>query len=1095
MTDTATVTILFTDVVGSVELRTTRGDESAHQIMETHFDLVRRQIEQCSGQEIKTIGDSFMVAFSSARSAVNCAVAVQQALAKHNQSDPGQQVHIRIGMNTGEAIEKEGDLFGSAVDAASRVMSKAAGGQILIPENTRAAIGAGEDVALLDRGPFWLKGFPERWRLYEVLWHEDKVSTAAAMPHIGHRTPFVGREGERADLRRFLDGARSGQGALVMIGGEPGVGKTRITEELVAEARRHGFLTLTGHCYEMEGAPPYIPFIEILQSIIRMVEPNTLLDALGNAAPEAAKLVPELRERFPDLPEPRKLPPEQERLYLFNNLRDFFERMGSRRPLLLVIEDLHWTDEPTLLLLQHLVQRLNEMPVLVVGTYRDTELDVARSLAKALEELLRQSLAHDMLLKRLSEDGVLAMLRGRSGQEPPSRLVETIHNETEGNPFFVEEVFKHLAEEGKLFDSEGQWRSDLRIEETDVPRGVLLVIGHRLERVSEGCRRILARAAVIGRGVSFRLLNEVIELDEDALFDAIEEAERAQLIRSTTRGGEARLMFSHELIRQTLLSDLSTPRRQRLHLRVAAAIERLHAEALEEHAADLAYHFYQGGGDPEKTIEYAVLAAERATAQTAYEEAVAQYRRALQALEQQRPVDEYKHCDLLTALGLAYGNAGAPPEAIEVFLRVTEIARKLPAPEQFAEATLGLGRFLYMAAAVDDQLISLMDEALTVLPEEDSALRASLMGRLSQILELAGDSRSITLSEQAISIARRIGDPEALYYALWSRVFVWDRPLEERVSDANEFAKLEEETGSPVGGDEGLSLLCHLHCVQGDIAASDADLAALKIRAAKTSHPSTILYVKFIETTRALMTGRFEEAERLRLETFSVGQKVNEVNTAQISDHVIFVSAWQQGRLDDRASVTRAAIDLNPQFRERAVYRASRAYFLLMLGLQDRAREEFERLAANDFRALPRHWSMPLALMYLSEVAFALGDTGRAAQLYDLLFPIADRLILAGINGVCSGAASHWLGMLAGTLKRWDDAVSHFENAIETNARIGARPYLARSQHEYARMLIERSTSDDKEKARTLLTDATATYRELGMPTFLEDAEGLLESI
>lgn len=304
MPDTTTVTVLFTDVIGSVELRTSRGDESAHRIMEAHFDLVRRQIEQCSGQEIKTIGDSFMVAFASARSAVNCAVAVQRALAEHNNANPDEQVQVRIGVNTGEAIQKEGDLFGAAVDAAARVMSKAAGGQILVSEHTRGVIGTGEDVVLLDRGPFWLKGFPERWRLYEVLWQEEKISTSVVLPHIGYRTPFVGREDERADLRRYLDSARGGQGSLVMIGGEPGVGKTRITEELVAEARRHGFLTLTGHCYEMEGAPPYIPFVEIIESAVRVVRPDNLLNLLGDAAPEAAKLMPQLRQQFPDIPPP-----------------------------------------------------------------------------------------------------------------------------------------------------------------------------------------------------------------------------------------------------------------------------------------------------------------------------------------------------------------------------------------------------------------------------------------------------------------------------------------------------------------------------------------------------------------------------------------------------------------------------------------------------------------------------------------------------------------------------------------------------------------------------------------------------------------------
>jgi class 3 adenylate cyclase/tetratricopeptide (TPR) repeat protein len=1091
MTSTATVTILFTDVVGSVELRSRRGDESAHKLMEAHFELVRRQIEHHSGQEVKTLGDGFMVAFVSARGAVNCAVAVQQALADHNRNNPDEQVHVRIGLNTGEAIEKEGDLFGSAVDAASRIMSKAAAGQILVSESARSVIGSTQDIRLLDRGPFWLKGFPERWRLFEVLWREEEPSAVPAPPRMAERTPFVGREQERADLRRFLDRAKSGSGSLVMIGGEPGVGKTRITEELAAEADRHGFLTLTGHCYEMEGAPPYIPFIEILQTFIHLAEPEEFLEDLGEAAPEVAKLVPELRERLPDLPEPRKIPAEQERLYLFNKLSGFLGRQASKRPLLIIIEDLHWADESTLLLLQHIAQRLSEMPVLMVGTYRTTELDIARSLARALEELFRQRLAHDLPLKPLPETDVSAMLRGRSGQEPPSRLVETIYQETEGNPFFVEEVFKHLVEEEKLFDSEGQWHADLRVEETDVPRGVLLVIGRRLERVSEQCRRILARAAVIGRGVGFRLLNEVIELDEDTLFDAIEEAERAQLVSTVTRHGEDRITFAHEYIRQTLLNDLAAPRRRRLHLHVAEAMEQLYAGALDQNAADLAHHFYQAGGNPEKTIEYAILAAERATGQAAYEEAVAQYQRALQALEQQQPVDELRQCEVLLALGRVSGNASDPDCAQEAFSRVTEIAMKLPAPEQFVEAVLGLHRYKYLVGFQDKPFLDMMEEGLALLDEGDSPLRAALSGRLSSVLEYLHDERRFSLSEEAVAMARRIGDPRALYYALWGKTFVWNRPLPEKMIDAKEFAQLEQEIGAQEGVNWALLYLCHYHWEQGDMDAALADLAALQNIVAELAIPDTMSRVKFVESTYAQMVGNFDEAERLAFEGIALGQKVYKAGFTQQFNALMYIIRRMQGRLDEVEETWQLGTRQNPHI----LFRAIIAHLHLMLGREEQARKEYEGLAAHDFADVPRDVVMFHVLGDLSELAISFCDTRRAALIYDIWYPYADHLYMIGLGNGCCGATTHWLGMLAGTMQRWDDAAAHFENAIETNVRIGARPFLARSQHEYARMLIERNKSGDHDRARALLDEAIPTYRELGMPTFLENAEELMNGL
>ncbi len=319
----------------------------------------------------------------------------------------------------------------------------------------------------------------------------------------------------------------SGAGSLVLIGGEAGVGKSRLVEEAAAEARRLGFRVLTGHCVDQQGAPPYLPTIEHIEEAARQVSPEALRQALGENAPEIAKLMPELRVRYPDIPEPVSLPPEQERRYLLHAVSEFVERNARAMPLLMIFEDLQWADESTLLLIRHLAHRLAEIPALVVGTYRDTELRARLSASlRVLPELLRQRLADDIVLGRLTAADVTALLEGRAGSAPPPELVALVFSETEGNPFFVEEVFRHLHEAGKLFDEAGRWRAGVQIADTEVPRSVGLVIGQRLERVSDECRRLLTIAALAGKVFRFDLLAGFQGVDEDDLLDALEEAGR-----------------------------------------------------------------------------------------------------------------------------------------------------------------------------------------------------------------------------------------------------------------------------------------------------------------------------------------------------------------------------------------------------------------------------------------------------------------------------------------------------------------------------------------------------------------------------------------
>ncbi len=426
-------------------------------------------------------------------------------------------------------------------------------------------------------------------------------------------TTFVGRGAERAVLARALEQALSGYGKMVLIGGAAGVGKTRIAAEIGAEAARRGMLTLLGGCYDRDDPVPLIPFVEILESVLAQTpNPAMFRDTLGNDASEIARLLPQLRRMFPDIPPPMHLPPEQSRGVLFSAVTQVLARVAGGRPLLLLLDDLHWADDGTLLLLNDIAHLIQTIPVLVVGTYRDFHLDPAGQFIKTLDELIRSHLIDRLTLDGLCRGAVSDMLRALSEREVPDSVAELFYSDTDGNPFFVEELFRHLVEQGKLFDSDGAFRGDLKLGDIDVPASLRLLIGRRLARLSEKTVKTLGIAAVIGRSFTFDLFAASTKVDDDSLLDCVEEAERAGLISSTVQYPEARFRFSHELIRQAVVSQLSMARRQRFHLNIADAIEHLYSDALEDHANDLAHHLWHAGtvADRGKTARYLAIASD-----------------------------------------------------------------------------------------------------------------------------------------------------------------------------------------------------------------------------------------------------------------------------------------------------------------------------------------------------------------------------------------------------------------------------------------------------------------------------------------------------
>jgi tetratricopeptide (TPR) repeat protein len=930
-----------------------------------------------------------------------------------------------------------------------------------------------------------LRGLTERLRAASG-WERSSWSMAIQAA----RWPLVGRDAERAELRRRLDEALAGRGSLVLLGGEPGIGKTRLTEEILQEARARGCVCYVGHCYEMEGAPPYVPFVEMLEHAVRAVPPAVLREALGDAASEVARLMPELRRMFPDIPPPIELPAEQQRRFFFNAYREFVERSCRRGPMAVVFEDLHWGDEPTLLLLQHLAQAFSSIPILVIGTYRDVELEVTRPFAKVLESMLRQHVATRLTLRRLPASGVEEMLAAMSGQQPPPSLARVIHHETEGNPFFVTEVFQHLTEDGKLFDASGRWRADLRIDGLEVPEGVRLVIGRRLQRLGEAARRVLTTAAVVGRTFSLRLLEALEEAQPDVVLEALEEAERAHLVVAQAEGRETRYGFAHELIRQTLAESLSLPRRQRLHARIAEAIERVYAGATDKHTSALAHHFYQAGAasDPEKTTGYLVAAAEQAGVAAAHEEALAHLDNALALWDGER---SSRVADLLERRGLALRSLARTGEAIDALRGAARMCDGLGDLEGLASASEALvWTFAWRAdtkAAIDE-----VSRTLAHLGESLPVARCRLLYSQAVSQGVLGEAAAaLQLLDEARQLHHDLADAALDRLAASSEAFIgWHLVLDGTAERALEAARLCQAAGDLWGQAEvewvaGGSLL-----YRGRLAEAGQSMREALLRAERVGHHGAVWILKgllaFLPTARGDLATAYAELT----EANEYGRAL-ELPWAAYTDDALGVIALYQDRGAEALQHIRTAVDSEPASSLHGRCRAALFWALAHVG--DAGALPFLRQNPPPLPVLGRAnrfgvwFSLPLVVEGLAW----LGQSEEVASLH----PAMEVLVETGVVAFNLGHVRTCAGIAAAAARDWPCAEAHFETAMQQAASVPYRWAEPQARAWYAEMLLDRNEEGDRGRARGLLEEAITMYAALGMPVFERRARERLVSL
>lgn len=1085
----ALAAVLFTDIVASTALRTELGEEAGDELRRAHDRLVDEATRARGGSVVKGLGDGAMAVFGGASEAVEAAVAVQQGAERLGRREGTlAPLGLRIGVSVGEVVWENGDCFGTPVIEASRLCASAAEGQILGCDLVRVLTVGRLGSLFTSVGALNLKGLAKPLETVEVFWRRQTHETIAPLPKALQgtgRLPLSGRAAEWEFLLSEWKEATAGSqraravGAhIVLVSGEPGVGKTRLVREVAAELNQNAAVVLFGQCDEQMGVS-YHPFAEALTEFVGTCPDDQLRSLMGPLSGELTAIVPALRIRVPELPEPRHAEPETARYRLFEAVVDLLATMSASAPVLFVLDDLQWGDAPSLQLLRHLLRSNEPMRMLVAGTYRDTDIGRAHLLAQLLPDLRRSNRGKRLPLSGLDEDGVAAMVSAAADRELSPDELEFAHHlaaETGGHPFCIEEVLLHLVETGILQRQGGRWALSGIWAGLGIPEGVREVVMQRLARFPAATHDVLAAAAVIGQAFDVPLLAAVADGGMAVVVEALEAAERARLIRPVPSSAN-RYEFAHKLIRSSIYEDMPTSRRRWLHRDVGLALEQRGDN--RERLNELAFHFGEAAvlGEGDRAVDYARQAGDKAAAMLAFEVAAAHYARARAALELSRR-DPGLACELLLAEAAALCQAGNDDFRAAAFA-AADAARDLGDADRLSRAALLFLHFGPADPTVRLGEVALIEEALKRLDEADSPARARLMAGLGAALTASGVAPAGTLSRHAVAMARRLGDPMVLAQVLTSHhTALADLDGDgESLTVARELVALGEQLDDPETTFVGHMCRYASLVRAGIIGEADTTLETADALARELRQPIFAFHVVRLRAAQALLAGRIAEGEHLAEAMWQKGQETGVPGPTLDAMLIGFrLSAReQQGRLADMDEELSQLVDGQPGWLLPMVVRAR---LHCDAGRPALAGPLFVGLKADGFGGIPRDQGWLETVIHLAAVSHALADAEAAAILYQILSPYVGQNTFTPVGSV--GPVDGALAVLAATMSRYDDAERHFAAAEELCGRLQAPGWTACVRARWAQML--RSTEPgDSGRSLTLAAQALADAETLGL--------------
>jgi len=1121
------LTVMFCDLVGSTTLSTQLDPEELHTVVQTYQETCAAVITRYAGHIAQYLGDGLLVYFGypvaheddaqrTVRAGLEIVAAISVLSLPRHLRLP-QPLQVRIGIHTGPVVvgeigsgaKRELLAMGETPNIAARVQGEAQPNTVVLSSATyRLVEGLFE---CRDLGLHMLKGISTPLSLYRIEGESKAQSRFEAAVRTG-LTPLVGREEELGLLRRQWERAKAGEGQVVLLSGEAGIGKSRLVQELKEQVVQEDATRIEFRCSPYHQNSALYPVLEHLQRVLQFERGDSLEEKLRKLEVGAQHAAPLQTDTLPllaallslPLPEgypPLSLTPERQKQKTQEILVGWLVAEAEQKAVYSAWEDLHWADPSTLELLNLFLDQVPTTRILVLLTFRPeftspwgsraylSQMTLSRLDRTQVGEMVSHAAARAVRPSTssrrtgLESDGETLSVRAEpvEARTVLSRdLIDAVISRADGVPLFVEELTKTVLESVESRESEESGR---KLGQTSLQLGIPATLQDalmaRLDRLTTA-KEIAQLGAALGREFSYDLIHAVSLLDEPSLQQALAKLVEAELLYQRGLPPHVRYVFKHALVQDTAYQSLLKSTRQHYHNQIAQVLVGQFPDTVATQS-ELVAHHYTEAGLSEQAIPYWQRAGERAVQLPAYAEAVRFYQLALQALENQEAVDETQRCTLLLALGDTQRKAGEHLEAQNTFLHAADIARALGATEKLVHAGLGLEMLIREVSLPATPAVLVLEEALQGLGTEDSFLRAQTLSGLALVLGVTGaQQQAMVYAQQAVAMARRFGDPELLAVSLDGMLFALQRSehLQEGLGYTSEMLQLAKAVDAKQLLIDALYWRVLGLLELGDMLATDAAIDAYVAVEKERQLPLELFAIRSWWAMRALMQGCFADSEHLAQEARTIGERLQTDIASGVFGLQIFTLRREQGRLKELEPVVRYFVQ---QHSVAGSWRPALALIYSEPGLTQETRTEFEHLAQHDFTDISRDALWMASLTYLVDVCTFLGDKERAAILYQLLLPYAGRTVVIGAAAACYGALSRYLGALATTLERWDDAERYFEDALAMNARMEAWPWLAHTQYQYATMLLTRDQPGDSEKARELLKAALIISRELGM--------------